>query len=202
MKQYDASEILKRHQIPWPTEKPSYTLTHEQVLVLQNEYRPLNKGGYTPQSVYQLAEKLSDSINLDGQTDLLTLVRCLKGRVSYLPYHKFRAEDGSVFIHDKGEFDVILSDAVSTTRNRFTLAHELGHLILHQPKSCSYAKRFESNPVEWEANWFAAGFLMPAKRFLIAAQKYKNNPLALASLFGVSERAAEVRLDVLLNKGE
>ena len=198
----NAMEILERHRIPSPSEKPEYALSYQQVLALENEYQPLEKGGYAPDTVYGFAEKLSDSINFDGQTDLPGLVRGLGGRITYLPYYEFKAEDGSVFLHDERQFDVILSDAVSPLRNRFTLAHELGHRILHRPKARSYAKRLDSTPVEWEANWFAAGFLMPEGRFLAAAKRFRNDALALSSLFGVSEKAAQVRLDVLQKKAK
>ncbi|MFD2077856.1 protein of unknown function [Actinopolymorpha cephalotaxi] len=41
-------------------------------------------------------------------------------------------------------------------RDRFTLAHELGHLVLHS--------RRHSVDAEWEANRFASAFLIPAHR--------------------------------------
>jgi hypothetical protein len=40
-------------------------------------------------------------------------------------------------------------------RDRFTLAHELGHLVLHS--------RRDSAAAEWEANRFASAILMPAQ---------------------------------------
>lgn len=49
-------------------------------------------------------------------------------------------------------------------RDRFTLCHELGHYILHQPENISYARGdipVYQNP-EWQANTFAAELLAPA----------------------------------------
>lgn len=48
-------------------------------------------------------------------------------------------------------------------RDRFTLCHELGHYLLHQPESISYARG--RIPVyrspEWQANTFAAELMAP-----------------------------------------
>jgi Zn-dependent peptidase ImmA (M78 family)/transcriptional regulator with XRE-family HTH domain len=48
---------------------------------------------------------------------------------------------------------VLLNSAVPTDRKRWTLAHELGHLVLHGQRC--------DGPVEDEANEFAEEFLMP-----------------------------------------
>ena len=48
---------------------------------------------------------------------------------------------------------VFLNDDIPADRERFTLAHELGHLIMH---------KFPTENMEKEADRFAAAFLMPA----------------------------------------
>lgn len=48
-------------------------------------------------------------------------------------------------------------------RDRFTLCHELGHYLLHQPECISYARGgipTYRNP-EWQANTFAAELMAP-----------------------------------------
>lgn len=48
-------------------------------------------------------------------------------------------------------------------RDRFTLCHELGHYLLHQPEFVSYARGtvpVYRNP-EWQANTFAAELMAP-----------------------------------------
>ena len=48
-------------------------------------------------------------------------------------------------------------------RDRFTLCHELGHYLLHQPECISYARGSipaYRNP-EWQANTFAAELMAP-----------------------------------------
>ncbi|RDI52409.1 uncharacterized protein DUF955 [Microvirga subterranea] len=49
---------------------------------------------------------------------------------------------------------------------------------------------------EWEANWFAAAFLMPATAFQQALAT-RGSLKSVANFFGVSARAAEVRLETL-----
>ena len=48
-------------------------------------------------------------------------------------------------------------------RDRFTLCHELGHYILHQPEFMSYARgdipRYRQP--EWQANTFAGELMAP-----------------------------------------
>lgn len=56
---------------------------------------------------------------------------------------------------NEGTSVVLINSAVPTDRKRWTLAHELGHLVMHTEEIYS-----EEN-VEKEANEFAAEFLMP-----------------------------------------
>lgn len=56
-------------------------------------------------------------------------------------------------------------------RYRFTCAHELGHFVLHQEIARSFQDGHEVgtnelNQIEWEADRFAAAFLMPAPLFI------------------------------------
>lgn len=86
-------------------------------------------------------------------------------------------------------------------RKQFTIAHELGHWILHRdiflehPDKYPVLPRFQrvdiSNTFEQEANAFAANLLVP-KRLLTPV---KHAPVsALAEIFGVSRQMMEIRL--------
>lgn len=60
--------------------------------------------------------------------------------------------------------DVYEGAVQNNPRDRFTLCHELGHYILHQPENISYARGdipTYQNP-EWQANTFAAELMAPA----------------------------------------
>lgn len=59
--------------------------------------------------------------------------------------------------------DVYEGAIQGTPRDRFTLCHELGHYLLHQPERVSYARGevpAYQNP-EWQANTFAAELMAP-----------------------------------------
>ncbi len=92
-------------------------------------------------------------------------------------------------------------------RQRFTIAHEIGHLILHKDADQFVDRVFRrdpvssdaSDPTEIEANRFAAALLMP-KKFLLAEPECKRGPLSsdnveeLSRRYGVSQQAMTFRL--------
>ena len=66
--------------------------------------------------------------------------------------------DGVSFITDKGHTVIVINKNRSNDRKRFTIAHELGHIIMHLCESFiipEYRNREE------EADAFASEFLMP-----------------------------------------
>ena len=102
----------------------------------------------------------------------------------------------------------------AAVRKRFTVAHELGHLLLHEHQEVhvdrgfrvrlrSDASRVGAYPDEMEANRFAAELLMPID-FLRADLKDQDFDLAddgdlrsLAKRYGVSTQALAIRLNGL-----
>ena len=95
--------------------------------------------------------------------------------------------------------DVYEGAANGRGRDRFTLAHELGHLILHTgvPLSRSSLDHKPYEDSEWQANTFASELLMPVE----ASRRCYPNTSELAELCGVSSDAARVRFSVLLGEG-
>lgn len=90
-------------------------------------------------------------------------------------------------------------------RDRFTLAHELGHLLLHRggryleradPQSLRTPSHPKYEDSEWQANAFASELLMP-----VAMVRTCATPADLAVRAGVSLAAAEVRFKVLRQEG-
>ncbi|UWQ52739.1 ImmA/IrrE family metallo-endopeptidase [Leisingera caerulea] len=96
---------------------------------------------------------------------------------------------------------IYVNSADLPERQSFTMAHELGHWLLHRtiyeqsPESYPVLPRFSNpnrhDPLEKEANKFAACLLVPER--LLAP--VKNAPVsALAGVFGVSRTMMEYRL--------
>lgn len=83
----------------------------------------------------------------------------------------------------------------SDPRARMTVAHELGHLLMHTQQPVfhyrSKAKDCHVDP-EWQANYFAAALLMPADSF-----RKLSTVSAAKKHFGVSKGAALRRGRVL-----
>ena len=73
--------------------------------------------------------------------------------------------DGYTFIHQGQPIIVINKNCTSMSRLRFTVAHELGHIILGHVGKYALVNREPSpndNPIEQEANIFASRLLAPA----------------------------------------
>ena len=105
----------------------------------------------------------------------------------------------------------------SETRRRFTVAHELGHLLLHAGQSVTFDREFrvslrseESSTgvdlEEVEANFFAASLLMP-DAMLMADDRTRTIELEdaealsdLARTFHVSTQAMTLRLARLIDR--
>lgn len=87
------------------------------------------------------------------------------------------------------------------TRQRFTIAHELGHYFLHLDNTKDKiitSFRMDTSPIETEANKFAAELLMPKD---ILHREYNKLVIpvsdTLAQSFNVSKQAMRIRLDSL-----
>jgi Zn-dependent peptidase ImmA (M78 family) len=85
-------------------------------------------------------------------------------------------------------------------RDAFTLAHEVGHLILHQSENL-VQRRGRGEPAifsqpEWQADTFAAELLMDARKIYPT-----DTPYIISRRFGVSKACAERRLRELRRRG-
>jgi len=128
------------------------------------------------------------------------LVARLGGTLHYLTHRdSIEAEDGSLVVRGPAQFAIYISAFTGVERNRFTIGHELGHYVLHSKcgQVLIQAARFGSTPVEWEANQFAAAFLMPSEDFRKAFEKCLRRTDMIAARYLVSQRAAEIRAESL-----
>ena len=96
------------------------------------------------------------------------------------------------------EVILINSEMRSERRQRFTLAHELGHCLLRHPSACrpQQVHGHSKEPEERAANQFAASLLMPLRLFRQDIKKVHprmEELSALADSFGVSRIAATLR---------
>ncbi len=95
---------------------------------------------------------------------------------------------------------VRVPDRFDAVRRRFSLAHQLGHLVLgHEiPRNESGENFYERgvDPDEQAANAFAIAFLLPAHavQFLLVSQQFLDVQ-DYAREFRVAEAVARIRLD-------
>ena len=86
--------------------------------------------------------------------------------------HRFEGSESGFALRDNGRWIIGINTSTSPRRQRFSIAHELGHLLLHEGKplfvdhSVLISKRDELSSLgtdvqEIEANRFAAAILMP-----------------------------------------
>ena len=108
-------------------------------------------------------------------------------------------DGGSLVIHGDRDYTIFLSPYTTPLRDNFTVAHELGHYILHfflaEDRAATPIRftRYGTSPIEWQANRFAAALLMPQKAFREAYQAANGDLSLLSGQFDVSLPAVEVR---------
>ena len=140
-----------------------------------------------------------------------------KGLGVKIEYNPFDDElSGMAFLRD-GKPIIGVNSNHHPNRQRFTIAHELGHIMLHRSrldavvmvdKSKNFLPRDSNSaegtdPVEIQANAFASELLMPAqlvRKVLSESQRDLNDDeylIALAKRFRVSLPAFQFRLEQL-----
>jgi Zn-dependent peptidase ImmA (M78 family) len=96
---------------------------------------------------------------------------------------------------------IVLRGATSEQRRRFTIAHEIGHFVLHPQRLAPNRGGDPGNAArqqqEHEADQFAAELLMPEDLVREAVVLHGPDAVRLADRFGVSRAAMQVRLRYL-----
>ncbi|WP_017931093.1 ImmA/IrrE family metallo-endopeptidase [Robiginitomaculum antarcticum] len=158
-------------------------------------------------SVFRIAENAAKHYGYTIGGDIVRIVESLGGKIILKNFWAEGSQEaGSLDVIDHNDFTIFIPEDTSEIRDRFTIAHELGHYVLHylwplqvkgREKFCLRASRYGSDRPEWEANWFAAAFLMPEDEFKKVAKRKSNSIEQMAKHFAVSLKAAETRAKVL-----
>jgi predicted transcriptional regulator len=156
--------------------------------------------------IHTFAERAARRFSFRSTDSIDFLVHRLGGRIE----HRNAAADDrlpeSIRVESERSFTIFIPTTTSLARDRFTIAHELGHYFLHypivaklHPGAIMVATRWvkeddrELQRAEWEANWFAAGFLMPEEQFRGVYALNIANIRLVAKWFSVSPKAVETR---------
>jgi Zn-dependent peptidase ImmA (M78 family) len=149
---------------------------------------------------------LRDCGQFKAPVDVSTVAAACSARVVY---EELDDDVSGFLLREQGSISIAINKQHPANRQRFTLAHEIGHLVLHADQGdrlwldTAYYYRDGSSSkgdqaAEVQANQFAAGLLMPEE--LVKAE-VQNSPhitevdvMKLAMKFEVSERAMTFRL--------
>lgn len=163
-------------------------------------------------AINALAESLIDAMDLTFPIAVNEIPSKLGGRLIIERFNNNELEAMIRKVEDN--FEIQISPDKPSHRQRFSIAHEIGHLFLHMgflinPKLWeevgdyrdSVFYRLGHNVEEKEANEFAGALLMPEEKFKkITRENLQNsyyNVQKIAEYFDVSEEAVRVRGSML-----
>lgn len=110
-------------------------------------------------------------------------------------YPKFPDSISGTVIQEEDLLAIGVNDKHPRVRQRFTIAHELGHYILGHDTSKILDDKFDKDSdKEKEANKFASELLMPIEILKRDLSSKKWNIPSLAKRYEVSEQAMTIRL--------
>jgi Zn-dependent peptidase ImmA (M78 family) len=159
------------------------------LLTQRDKYVPMKAQDCNVRAVIKHAENMAKSLDVSPTSNLRELITKNGGTIHditfsvYQQFEKVGVLDNSIYVRAQGDFDIMLHADLLSDQVRYTLAHELGHYILHgQPMS--FARQKGDSQIEYEAYWFAVGFLMPEELFR-KAYKVSNDMAYLHGVFRV-----------------
>ena len=156
----------------------------------------------------ELARRVLQDHHLEQTMPIPVIDVCLAEGIIAVRQGTFKDPGVSGMIRHTGEGHVIYVRAIDPpVRQRFTMAHELGHYLLHirgdrnqdelslierGDVEALYRRTDQVNERERAANLFAAALLMPTTILRMLGDAYK--PRTLAQFLAVSEEALKIRL--------
>lgn len=155
-----------------------------------------NQKGLSPEAIACMAR---DYYKI-GAGPILNMVNILEKHGIAILYLDTDSEkfDGVTTYTDKGNPIIVINKNRPNDRKRFTIAHELGHIIMHFPFRFDndFYERMKSekdNVYENEADRFASEFLMPSSDIFQDLQGLTYSKLALLKQYWNVSKASIVR---------
>lgn len=141
-----------------------------------------------------------------------------EGEGASIVYQRFNKEVSGLLLRTGNDAIIAVEKSQAATRKRFTIAHELGHLLLHQGRELRVDTKFRVNlrspdsstaedVEEIEANAFAAALLMPESFLRVDLSDFEldiddaDQVQELAKRYEVSAQAMTLRLVNLVSLG-
>jgi len=157
------------------------------------------------EKIGSIADKIRSVLRVETPVDLEKVIEALGGRIEYLGPSADRPEASiEKDPHRARGFVIRLAGDKVIARQRFSLAHELGHLFLHMgfadierwrsaPNFVESYNRQGYGEQEYEAHEFAAAFLMPSAEYKQMLAASGSDVSKVAEHFDVSREAALYR---------
>lgn len=146
--------------------------------------------GFTPMSVAINSRKLLGLTPNEPVQDICKLLE--SNGVFIVELNSIEKFDGVSFVSDKGHAVIVINENFSNDRKRFTIAHELGHLLMHSINNPAIPD-YRMKELENEANNFASEFLMPEKAIKNSLYNLKLGKLASLKRYWLTSMASIIR---------
>ena len=168
----------------------------EKVISTINESE-ITPTGLSKSFIESYAYKVVQALNYKKGGDIVAIAKKLGGQVENVTLDEMDSKD-EIEVLGPNDFIIHVERISGEVRKRFTIAHEIGHYLLHsrQGEKKIRVARQGSNRLEWEANWFAAAFLMP-EDWVKQEYKLEKDVGVLSGIFNVSIDAMNIRLKAL-----
>lgn len=159
---------------------------------------PLNvEEGYTPSYTANYNRKV---LGLKKDEPIKNICEILeKSGIIIYEMNAHEKFDGISFFSDKGFPIIVINKNFSNDRKRFTISHELGHILLHNESNFPVSSYRDEKIKEKEANEFASEFLMPANeiknslRGITIGEVAKLKGYWLTSMASIIRRAKDLK---------
>ena len=148
---------------------------------------PLNlEDGYTPEKSAEFIRKRLQVLPGEPMVNINYLLE--KAGIVIVQVDSHEKFDGVSFISDLSTPVIILNRRMDNDRKRFTLAHELGHIIMHFDFPVSDYRDKEN-----EANRFASEFLMPQRYIKQSLFNLRPSGLGALKQYWLTSKASIIR---------
>ncbi len=163
----------------------------------------------TRMKIDKTADMIREDLQFKGADHLIDFINNIGGTVNETDELDYLI-DGQIKKTGDLSFEIEMRKNQSPERKNFTLAHELGHLFLHfgykyvpekwNKYTCdNVLYRSQSNEMEYQANEFAAAFLMPEDEFRsYIDENAKNNHINMRDV----ARHFKVSYDAAMNRAK
>ncbi|EJG0108007.1 ImmA/IrrE family metallo-endopeptidase [Staphylococcus pseudintermedius] len=144
-----------------------------------------------------LREKMSlGSYPIEDMLEVVELMGIVAVKFGY-DEDKIDAFSATTELNGKTYFSIVTGNARSFYRQQFSLAHELGHWILHTSYIPEELSKDEYKEMEKEANEFAASFLLPSESF---GEDLKSMDINISNLISLKKKW-KVSLAAMIERG-